>query len=407
MAQKGYVLRSLSDRDLLLKRRCEKCGVSCKNGNLLPENVDPHANEVILLPNTKAPSSAPKPHTAPPEVKFNEVKSLRDIRCRFHPGHYSSASRGKPKQWTCCGQTNGAKVASPCRGCKWHVPKSTSLAELRKKFGYRATPQLPNDGRAESIAVAIDCEMGTSVEGDSELIRVTVIDYFTAARLLDTLVYPAVPMAHFNTRFSGVTRKDMESARREKRCIMGRERARAAVWKHVGPATIVIGHAANNDLAALRWIHMQVIDTLLIAQQITNETVSQTQEDEAAEEMRAYDNDEDDEEREGGQKKGKGPNDVTEDMINSLVRDIGLGADRGPAPAPKKHAKGEGPHTLKTLCRVHLGREIQSKQSRGHDSFEDALAARDLAHFFVSSKLARGDVVGKAQPMSAQAVAQI
>ena len=41
--------------------------------------------------------------------------------------------------------------------------------------------------------------MGTAFDGDSELIRLTLIDYFSGETLIDSLVYPDVAMLHFNT----------------------------------------------------------------------------------------------------------------------------------------------------------------------------------------------------------------
>ena len=51
---------------------------------------------------------------------------------------------------------------------------------------------------------------------------------------------------------------------------------------------------------------------------------------------------------------------------------------------PKKKPKGTGRLALKTLARELLGREIQTKDRLGHDSLEDAIAARDLAHWYVT-----------------------
>jgi RNA exonuclease 1 len=72
-------------------------------------------------------------------------------------------------------------------------------------------------------AVAIDCEIGTVASGDSELIRVTLIDYFSSAVLVDSLVYPDVEMSHYSTRFLGVTKKEIEMARAKGTCFRGRD----------------------------------------------------------------------------------------------------------------------------------------------------------------------------------------
>jgi len=45
--------------------------------------------------------------------------------------------------------------------------------------------------------------------------------------------------------------------------------------------------------------------------------------------------------------------------------------------------KGSGPLSLKSLTLQRWGREIQKSGQRGHDSLEDAIAARDLAHWHV------------------------
>jgi RNA exonuclease 1 len=159
-------------------------------------------------------------------------------------------------------------------------------------------------------AVALDCEMGTARSGEIELIRLTLIDYFTGEKLIDSLVSPSVPMNHYNTRYSGVTAADMRSAERSGSCIRGRDAARSKVWKYVGPETVLIMHGGDGDLSVLRWIHSAVIDSCLL--------------------------------------------------------------DRYAAPV-------EGGRSLKNLSLRRLGREIQ--KGRGHCSFEDALACRELVHW--------------------------
>lgn len=118
--------------------------------------------------------------------------------------------------------------------------------------------------RGPAKAVAVDCEMGTAVSGNSELIRVTMIDYFTLEPLVDRLVYPDVPMQHYNTRYSGVTAACMRQAVRGKTCLFGRDAAREELMKHIDLATIVVMHGGHNDLSALRWIHPTIIDTFLL-----------------------------------------------------------------------------------------------------------------------------------------------
>lgn len=130
------------------------------------------------------------------------------------------------------------------------------------RWQYSVTPDRTTKDTRK--AVVIDCEMGTAASGDCELIRLTLIEYFSSQVLIDKLVWPDVLMSHLNTKYSGVTWKSIREARSAKRCIFGRKNARALVWKYVSPETIVIGHGANSDLTSLRWIHPRIIDTLIV-----------------------------------------------------------------------------------------------------------------------------------------------
>lgn len=156
--------------------------------------------------------------------------------------------------------------------------------------------------------------MGHGVSQDSELIRVTLLDYFSLDVLIDKLVYPRVPLQHTRRWVSGVSFADLNNARHQGKCLDGRDAARREVWKYVGPQTIVVGHSAQSDLEALRMAHRTVVDTMVIEMQR-----------------------------------------------------IG---------APKQQPG------LKRLAALKLGRVIQNSKD-GHDSKEDAMATRDLAHWTV------------------------
>ena len=212
--------------------------------------------------------------------------------------------------------------------------------------------QLPT----HAAAVSIDCEMGSSQAGESELIRVTVIDYFNAEVLLDSLVYPDTKMAHYNTRFSGVTRKAMEDSRRQQKCLLGKGAARSAVLRFVGPDTIVIGHGLHMDLTSLRWVHTRVVDTFLLEQR------RRRREEEA--------NRKGDEMSESEEGKQEGAEDEDESKFTETKRE-------------------QGGLSLKTLAKQRLLRVIQ--QGHGHDSVEDAMATRDLLHWHVLDALASVD----------------
>lgn len=105
--------------------------------------------------------------------------------------------------------------------------------------------------------------MGVAESGDSELIRLSVVDYFTCEVLIDKLIWPSVKMEHYNTKYSGVTKAMMYKARKEGSCLFGKKKARLELWKFVDAHTIIVVHGGSQDFISLRLIHDKVVDTQL------------------------------------------------------------------------------------------------------------------------------------------------
>ena len=155
-----------------------------------------------------------------------------------------------------------------------HEPQDHRSREFERYWLLHPTPKksveiIPNiSGSSQSHrkAVALDCETGASVNGGRELIRLSLIDYFTCETLIDSLVFPHVKMIQYNRRWSGVTRGMMMDARRKGLCIDGINAARANVWKFVGPDTVVVMHGGSSHMVSLRWIHEHIIDTFILEQ---------------------------------------------------------------------------------------------------------------------------------------------
>lgn len=211
--------------------------------------------------------------------------------------------------------------------------------------------------------------MGTAQSGESELIRVSAVDFFTRAVLVDSLVWPDVKMAHFNTRYSGVTRQSMEAARRTRRTLQGRAGAREALWRCVGPHTVVIGHSLNSDLTSLRWIHNCIVDTLLLEMRIQPR---EEKRDERPDSRKTNGSEEGDGCSEGGVK------------VAPTAEDDGS-EPTGVAKTAKEGKPKYPGLSLKALAAERLKREIQIK-GQGHDSLEDALATRDLLLWHMINK---------------------
>ena len=213
--------------------------------------------------------------------------------------------------------------------------------ELKELWRYNHTPAaLP--GSDHRAAVALDCEMGFSFSGESETIRVSVVDYYSGECVLDTLVSPDSPIKDYLTRYSGITARDMDQALAEDKCLFGRAQARQAIFRYVGPETIVVCHGGSSDMNCLRWIHPNVVDTHIV------EIEKRQKQREILEKMAG----------EAGEAKRKE-----------------FEAQLGP-----------GTLSLKRLAMDRLNRNIQTG-NKGHDSIEDAVATRDIAHWHVVATL--------------------
>jgi RNA exonuclease 1 len=107
--------------------------------------------------------------------------------------------------------------------------------------------------------------MGTALSGESEIIRITMVDFFNQEILLDSLVQPSIPMKHYNTRFSGVYSVRYEG-HGQKPDLHFRSRHGPAAGVAVCRARqlSLLFHDGHNDLSALRLIHPLIIDTFIL-----------------------------------------------------------------------------------------------------------------------------------------------
>ncbi|KFA46733.1 hypothetical protein S40293_10255 [Stachybotrys chartarum IBT 40293] len=186
-------------------------------------------------------SSAPEARDV--VVEAGQAKKVPDVqaKCSFHSGRvaYGASllrfSNHCRKQFSlmsacwnpaCC---NGHPRSKPCNHQLGHTARHHAPGELTDAWRFYDTPKRLPTERPAAIAVSVDCDMGTAVSGGSEVVRVSVMDYYNGRVLLDNLVCPGVPMAHYNASWSGVGFRGMGGARRARTCILGRENARYAV----------------------------------------------------------------------------------------------------------------------------------------------------------------------------------
>ena len=126
-----------------------------------------------------------------------------------------------------------------------------------KKFG----PWCANNPQA----IAIDCEMCetqdplSGAKNPKALCRVSVVNAENPEEvLLDTLVKPSWPVTDYRSRINGVTKEHLDPVEFTLR------HAQAFLMALCSDETVIIGHAVDNDLAALQMEHHCVVDTSLL-----------------------------------------------------------------------------------------------------------------------------------------------
>ncbi|KAL3977507.1 claudin [Sarotherodon galilaeus] len=186
------------------------------------------------------------------EYKVNVNGScVRKEECSFHWGRLRrhKVAGGWETNYSCC----AAAVGAPgCQTAKQHVQDGRK--ESLDGFVSTFSKPLPPDGNGGVFA--LDCEMCYTKQG-LELTRVTVIDSEMKV-IYDTFVKPESKVVDYNTRFSGVTAEDLESAAITLRDVQ------AVLLSMFSAESILIGHSLESDLLALKLIHSSVVDTAIV-----------------------------------------------------------------------------------------------------------------------------------------------
>jgi RNA exonuclease 1 len=178
---------------------------------------------------------------------------LTQERCIYHWGKLrSTPGQGYKTLYTCC---QGKPDAPGCTDCELHVWNGYEAGVNRNCEGFVKThpAEYPAEDGFHGV-YAVDCEMSYTVAG-LELTKVTVVAV-DGAVAYQTLVNPKNPIVDCNTRFSGITQRDLK---------VGPTKSLPQVQDDlrvfIRAETLLIGHGLENDLRALKMIHSNVVDT--------------------------------------------------------------------------------------------------------------------------------------------------
>lgn len=123
-------------------------------------------------------------------------------------------------------------------------------------------------------AIAVDCEMCETqdpVSGCKDpraLCRISIVDAENGEVLLDSLVKPNWPVVNYRTFVNGITEEHLESVKFTLR------HAQAFLLALCSQETVMIGHALQNDLAAMRLEHYCVVDSINLYDAVDNPEAS-------------------------------------------------------------------------------------------------------------------------------------
>lgn len=190
------------------------------------------------------------------KMKFQRADVKKEVACKYHPSKRQYNFERKFYEYPCCGETTLS--VSPLRlGCKvfqHHVYKDEGFKLLSRISPFFDTKDI--DGVANVIA--IDCEMGFTTLG-YEMIRLTLVDFFTDKVLFDQITRPVGEILDLNSEYSGVHEiKDSES--------MSYKDAMKEVLGNtmINKNSLLVGHGFENDLNVMRLFHDKCIDTAVM-----------------------------------------------------------------------------------------------------------------------------------------------
>lgn len=202
--------------------------------------------------------------------------------CLYHWGKVIRSFDGCMMRYlySCCNRDYDGMINNGCTANRVHVWTGVSAGLNGPYEGFVRTKRrpgpMPHDGNTG--VYAIDCEMCFTGCG-LELAKVSIIRS-DGNLFYESFVRPDNVIVDYNTRFSGITEKDLCSMRRSStasnssssstgsngytRTVKTLKEVQKDLLKFIFDDTILIGHSIENDLKALKLIHKTIIDTSII-----------------------------------------------------------------------------------------------------------------------------------------------
>ncbi|CCE62255.1 hypothetical protein TPHA_0C00990 [Tetrapisispora phaffii CBS 4417] len=189
-------------------------------------------------------------------TKFQKKDIMRKTICKYHPLKKQRSDKDREEIYPCCGKSSSStcELRLGCKTSDNHVFRYTNYNELSTITEFNHTKYV--DG--EKNVLALDCEMAFTSLG-YEMIRLTIVDFFTSQILFDEIVQPIGDIIDLNTQFSGVHEID-----RSKHLTYNEVISKVIIKELINKNSILIGHGLENDLNVLRIIHDNIIDTAIL-----------------------------------------------------------------------------------------------------------------------------------------------
>ncbi|KAH8289825.1 hypothetical protein KR054_011561, partial [Drosophila jambulina] len=180
---------------------------------------------------------------------------LSQEECLYHSGKYQRYYDGVCMgRWSCCSESDESSPG--CCHSERHVWTGSVVGVNGPYYDFVRTQHRDEEDDDQSGSVyALDCEMSYTGRG-LDVTKVSLVA-LNGQLVYEHFVRPECDIVDYNTRYSGITERDLRSG--------GGAKSLAEVQRDllqlISADTILVGHGLDNDLRALRLVHNTLIDT--------------------------------------------------------------------------------------------------------------------------------------------------